>query len=781
MKQGGLFTHLQLDDKAKKKNNELIKQANTKGRSRQRITVSSMNKERNQLAVKVQAATKKAQQYLDAIRQLRPEVPSELVTDTGRLDQYMKNVKANGIVFIDTEGSGLDPISDFTCGLCLWTPNETRAYIPYKHTDFEGKIRTDIPQIPMDYMKGVYQQLVNWSKDGTVKAVFGNAKYDCRIIKNTFDMDDYIRPFWDVIFAGSFLNENEPHGLKYLWTKYCNNGNEGNAKYTNIFGGMGFNWFDPEKVYEYAAFDSVMTGEVYYFQEPFLNGVSPECVSQQLVDTSELYRLEMDLMYYLCEIEDYGVKIDEPYANEVITRYKKELNLVTKKLTEIIKDYNLDSLNPEQRGKLTDPVNIGSPAQLAIIFYDILEMKHGSRKHKKYATGEAVVSILKEKYPEHKDILEGVIKYRGLVKLLGTYAEKMPRIIKDKTGRVHTQLKQYGADTGRFSSEDPNLQNIPSKNKDIRPMFIASSGYYMISGDYSQQEPRALSFIANDEKMQSAYLNGKDMYAWVASDVYGVPYEECLEFHPETGEHQPEGDKRRSSMKSVVLGLIYGRQAKAISEQIGESKEYAQQIIDMFYDSFPQVKQYMDSRLDFTRENGWTKTVWGRKRRLPDLNLPDVSVLDLKTKEPLNDHLLVQQATQEMKSAGWKVSDKKEVENRWRKQGILVKDNSGFIADAERQVLNSEVQGTAADITKVAMLRISQNKRLREIGFRIIVPVHDEIIGEAPKEHAIEARDLLEKIMIEASAEKISVPMKVDTTISTGWYHEDLTSELEGK
>jgi len=147
------------------------------------------------------------------------------------------------------------------------------------------------------------------------------------------------------------------------------------------------------------------------------------------------------------------------------------------------------------------------------------------------------------------------LEYRGYKKLLSTYVEKLPKIIKERTGRLHGQFNQCGAKTLRFSSSDPNLQNIPSKNKEIRRMFSATEGYVLIGSDYSQQEPRVLAHVSEDEEMIRAYLEGKDLYAWVASVVYKVPYEECLEFHPVTGEKTAGGKKRRDSMKSVVLGF----------------------------------------------------------------------------------------------------------------------------------------------------------------------------------------------------------------------------------
>lgn len=776
MKQGGLFGHLKLDDKTKQKNNELIKQMNNPKKARTRVTINAGQAKANKIATRVATIEQNAVLLMPRIATKRPEIPAELITSHDRLEEYVTACLKAGIVHLDTEGSGLDAIDDFTCGICLWTPGQNRIYAPFLHTDLMGNRHPTWEQIEVDFMRQQMERFVEASHKGELLVVLGNAKYDMRIMKNTLKLSNYIRPHWDIILAGNFLNENEPHGVKYLWNKYVERSDEKNEDtYNKLFDKIGFNWFNPSKVYAYPAFDPVMTGEVYYFQKPYLDGVSEQCVSQNLVDTAHLYELEVNLIEVVATMEDDGVRINKERAEELSKQYRAELEKVMTDITAVIQSYDLMKLSSELRGKLDNPVNIGSPQQLAIILYDLLKMKHTIKKQGERGTGEPVIDNLKERYPEHMVLFEGILKYRELDKLLGTYVEKFPKIIKEKTGKVHAKFKQFGAKTGRFSSEDPNLQNIPSHNKDIRPMFIASEGYYFVSGDYSQQEPRILAHISGDEEMQQAYKTGKDLYAWVAAVVYKVPYNECLEFNPETGAVQKEGKQRRTNMKSVVLGLMYQRGAAAIAEQLHISTQEAQNIIDMFYKAFPKVRIWIDETVESTRNNGYCQTVWGRKRRLPDINLPAYNITSKG--EPVTDNLIVEQIYSDMGNA-WGRKGKQEVISNWGKRGYKIRDNGGFIADAERQCINSPIQGTAADMTKEAMVAAFHDKELRDLGFRLLIPVHDELIGEAPKHNAKAAANRLAEVMIEAAKAKISVPMKVDGEVSEGWYHPNIIDQI---
>lgn len=317
-------------------------------------------------------------------------------------------------------------------------------------------------------------------------------------------------------------------------------------------------------------------------------------------------------------------------------------------------------------------------------------------------------------------------------------------------------------------------------------MFRAQPGYVLISADYSQQEPRTLAHMSGDDHLIQAYVEGKDLYAQLASKVYKVPYEECKEFRTD-GTLNPEGKKRRASMKSVLLGLMYGRGAKAIAEQLACSSKDAQGIIDSFYKSFPDVKKWMDCVLNNARRYGFVETAWGRKRRLPDVQLPKYEFELLSggpsTFDPLNfdedqgeaevDPFVAAKYTRLLDKA-WGGKEKRDIIMKAREEGIKITDNGGKIADAERQCVNSIIQGSSADLTKLAMIAIHNDSRLKELDCHLLLQVHDEVICECPESNAKEVAERLSFLMVGAAKEKIRVPMKVDAEVTYAWYGEPL-------
>lgn len=317
-------------------------------------------------------------------------------------------------------------------------------------------------------------------------------------------------------------------------------------------------------------------------------------------------------------------------------------------------------------------------------------------------------------------------------------------------------------------------------------MFRGRDGFVLISSDFSQQEPRTLAHMSHDEHLIQAYIDGKDIYAWIAEKIYKVPYEECKEFRPD-GTKNPEGAKRRSSVKSIILGIMYGRGAKAIAEQLNCSTKEAQKIVDTFYTEFPKVKKWMNDVLDHAHEYGYVETAWGRKRRLPDVQLEpyefELMAGGPSTFDPLSweedqgeaevDPAVKKKYIKQLEKT-WGGKEKRDIIMRAREEGIKITDNSGKIADAERQCVNSIIQGSAADMTKLAMIAINDNPRLKELDCHLLIQVHDEVICECPEENAKECAELLSSLMVGAAAEKIRVPMKCDAEVTRVWYGEPL-------
>lgn len=433
--------------------------------------------------------------------------------------------------------------------------------------------------------------------------------------------------------------------------------------------------------------------------------------------------------------------------------------------------------------QLEDPINLGSPLQLAIFLYDVLRLEPVSEKSPR-GTGEEVLKRID--LPVCRTLLER----RGVMKLMDAFIDALPQQVSAKDGRIHATLHSLGTVTGRFSNSAPNLQQIPSHNKEIRMLFKAAPGYMMVGSDFSQQEPRLLSFYSRDENMIGAYKAGKDQYASIATGVYHNAYEDNLE-HKADGSDYEEGAKRRSSVKSILLGIMYGRGVAAIAEQIHGTLDDAQRITDGFYASFPKVKAWMDATVESGRRLGYVEDFMGRRRHLPDLALPKYEITDAKPPRwsgPFNPLLGSSERHGESpkvakyRALAAKVRSRKEslaLRDAAAKDGVIVKDNTGFISQAERQCVNARIQGGAATMTKIAMAKIYSDPELNSLGFRLMIGVHDELIGECPEANAQEAADRLSTVMKTCVQDGVDVPFKCDAEIERHWYENKYADELE--
>ncbi len=301
-----------------------------------------------------------------------------------------------------------------------------------------------------------------------------------------------------------------------------------------------------------------------------------------------------------------------------------------------------------------------------------------------------------------------------------------------------------------------------------------------------------LAEYANDSAMIGAYKEGRDLYATIAAGIYKNDYWDNME-HRQDGSPNPEGKKRRSNVKNILLGIMYGRGNASIADQIGCSLEEATKIIDDFYKGFPKVKEWVDKTVADCKEKGYVEDFWGRRRRLPDIMLPKYSIRDKKESDhqvnenPLfgskgivkkeNNPLVGKYKEEIYNSKGWKQT--RDIKDRAAKDGIDIRDNGNFIAQAERQSVNSRVQGGAATMSKLAMIKVFNNEELRRLGFRIVLQIHDEIIGECPRKNAEEVCELLSTIMKNAAQPVVKIPFKADTEISPCWYYNDFKDNLQ--
>ena len=663
---------------------------------------------------------------------LHAEGEVETIRTPERLKEYMDHCKQSGEYVLDVETTGLDIYNDILVGICLYTPGETSAYVPFNHTDLQNVRVAD--QMSEEQVRDI---VIPYLQDQELRCINHNIKFDNK--KLAWDWKQIIvNIYWDTLIAGYVLNENEPHGLKPLYNKYILHGKGSSEDYGDLFEGIPFNYVPIEVATVYGANDGFKTYALYKFQAQYLREDHPR------EDFRKMYyvfrEVEMPLIPLCTDMEMRGVEIREDFAKELSEDFNKEMVEVEAKCdayVEQFKQYILDHNNLMRLTKGTCKINYSSPQQVAALFYDIFKLRSVSRKEPR-GTGDKIIqkflSTAKKKDTkksrEFAEFLENYQRFKEIKKLLGTYVDKIPQVKEPKINAVYTTYNQYGAKTGRFSSSDTvskiNLQNIPSKEKRIRKIFKARDGYKLVGGDFSQIEPRVLAYLSGDESMINAYKEGKDLYAIMGSQVYQLPYEDCREFYPD-GTVNAEGKHRRTTMKSVLLGIMYERGATAIGEQFNKSAEWAQQLIDNFYKNFPKINQYRLKIENMAETYGYVTTITGRKRRLPDMQLED-------------------------------------------------KDDYRY-QEAHRQSLNSVIQGSSADIMKLSMIAIYNDPRYKALDCHMIITVHDELIMEVPEENVKEGAELLAGTMKRVGHSLIDLPMSVDAEVNDYWYGDNLAEK----
>ncbi len=708
-----------------------------------------------------------------------------IIIDEIVLHEYIDKCIENKYISIDTETDGLDPLQNNLAGICIYTRGQKAAYIPVGHISYITNEKAQ-NQLGMDVVQCEFERLLA----SHVYIDMFNGKFDIRVLRANGIKDIYCT--WDGYLASRILNENEEHkNLKQLHNKYVLKGQGDAFRFDDLFKGIPFTMIPPNVGYLYAAHDPEITTELCDYQRQYLREDSPR------EDIRNMYwvfkNIEMPCVSVVADMEDNGIAFDMKYQQKLSVKYNQ---LLQEKLDEFhtkLLDYDKEIQDYRVKlgtdCKLSDPINISSPVQLAILFYDVLGYESVDKKSPR-GTG---VEILQK---WDTDLCKCILQYREVSKLITTYIDKLPECVNPKDGRIHCSFNQYGADTGRFSSSDPNLQNIPSKNHDIRKMFVASPGYVLMSSDYSQQEPKVMTQMCGDEKMLDAYRHNKDLYAQIASIAFNTTYRECLEFQTdengnyildEAGERitYPEGKKRRSSAKSILLGILYGRGINSIAEQLHTTKQKAEKIQQNVFKGFPAIPKFENDSKQMAYDLGYVTTLWGRKRRLPDLQLDEFEfswlngtpvqqdLLDFDNDEELSEEVPEDRIDYYLsKLEGCWGNQKRKIFEQAKNEGILIKDNGAKIADAERQVVNSRIQGSAADMSKLAMILVGNDKRLKELGFRLLIPVHDELIAECPKENAKEVAERFAQLMSEAAKSKLTVPISCDVEITERWYGE---------
>lgn len=512
------------------------------------------------------------------------------------------------------------------------------------------------------------------------KQIIGqNIKYDALVLRKYNILIN--GNLFDTMLAHYLIQPELPHNLDSISESYLQY-----RKITteSIIGKKGKSQISmaqisPERVKDYACEDADIVWQLKPLLDEKLKGL----------ELSELfYNVEMPLSKVLADIEYYGVTIDSDALNKIAQELREQLIILENKI------HNLGGMS----------FNIASPKQLGEVLFEKLKITDKPKKTptKQYATGEDVLEKLKSKH----EIVPAILEFRGLNKLLNTYVEALPRLVNSKSGRIHTSYNQAVTSTGRLSSTNPNLQNIPIRDeqgKVIRKAFIPSdTNHVLLAADYSQIELRLMAHLSNDTAMIEAFQNDEDIHQSTAARLFGLSADEV------TREH-------RSKAKGVNFGIIYGISAFGLSQNTGISNKEAKELIDNYFKTYPGVKAFMDESIHKARELGYAKTIMGRKRFLPDIN----------------------SANHTVKSA------------------------------AERNAINAPIQGSSADMIKVAMVKIHQRLREESLRSRMIMQVHDEVIIDTHKEEIEKVTAIVLESM--ESAIQLNVKMKVDLKTGKNW------------
>ena len=780
---------------------------------------------------------------------------------------YIDKAIQNGRIDIDTEtDNSTDPVTCQMMGLCLYTPGEKQAYIPINHVDIDTNEL--LPnQLTYADCKAQLQRVL----DKKTYIVMHNGKFDYEVIKCTSDIT--VPPNWDTMIGARLIDENEfkNKGMS-LKSIYVSKVDPSQEKYSidSLFENIPYKYIPPELFALYAATDSMMTDKVYLWEKPFFEGEE----NKRLKWLAE--NIEMPIVQVTAEMELRGVCIDQDFGEKLKLKYNGQLaqidekiNAELEKMSDRIAEWKLSPAANEKsktyvsaKSKMTkekmeqmyplidangeryketkpkveqleDPINLASPTQLAILFYDILGCQAVSKKAPR-GTGEEELEELLKKYPK-LEICKLILERRGIVKLITTYIDVIPDLAKHwPDGRIRYRLSSMGTDTGRFASggdfkfldkdgnrvtlNSINSQNIPSHNPEVRMLFKAAPGYRIVGSDYSGQELRLAAYLSQDKTLLDAYAKDRDAYAMIASAMFDVPYEDCLEFYPEGTEIEIDGKKiicgkkthvnkagkeRRSVGKTCVLAGNYGMGGAGAGSLMGKTAKEGEELLNKYFTMFYGLKAAIDKSKERLKKYGYVEDIVGRRRRLPDIYLKpyEVSLINKDEASVFNPFINCgNRQVQDPKVLKWEnkiattVNQKtgqmpnktyEEMAKEAKKDGVLIQAYTGRIAQAERQCFNAMIQGSAGTLTKKAMLDIFNDEELKKYDAHLIITVHDEVLVECKEEYAELVEKRLPEIMIKAANELgIYEPkMKCDPYNVSRWYADSaavaVRAELE--
>jgi len=593
----------------------------------------------------------------------------DTVLDAQALDAWVERLRAAPLSAFDTETDSLDPMRARLVGLSFSVEPGAAAYLPLQH-DYAGAPE----QVPLDE---ALARLRPWLEDAGAPKVGQNIKYDLQVLANHgIEARGFLH---DTLLQSYVLEAHKPHSLESLAMRHL--GRKG-LSYEDVCGKgasqIPFSQVDVARATQYAGEDSEMTLQVHQALWPRLEA------EPRLLDVYR--RIEMPVSGLLRRIERQGVLIDP----EVLAVQSQQLG------------ERMVALEREAHELAGQPFNMGSPKQIG----EILFGKLGLPVVKKTASGapstdEEVLAKLAEDYPLPAKLLE----HRSLAKLKGTYTDKLPLMVNPGTGRVHTNYGQAVAVTGRLSSNEPNLQNIPirtAEGRRVREAFIAPPGHVVMSADYSQIELRIMAHISDDENLLGAFSQGLDVHRATAAEIFGM-------------EPGAVSSEQRRYAKVINFGLIYGMSAFGLASNLGIERSAATAYIERYFDRYPGVKRYMDETRAAAKERGYVETVFGRRLWLPEINSP----------------------------------------------------NGPRRGAAERAAINAPMQGTAADLIKLAMIAVQQAIDDEGRATRMVMQVHDELVFEVPEAEVEWARAEVPRLM--AGVAELKVPLLAEVGVGPNW------------
>ncbi len=595
------------------------------------------------------------------------QVPHEyfLVETESEIKNLVEKLSKASSICFDTETTSTDANTAEMVGMSFSIIKGEAYYVP----------------VPADKNKTIeiVHQFKNILEDERIEKIGQNIKYDI-IVFASYNVQ-VKGPLFDTMLAQYIVDADARNNMDIMANAYLD---YSPVSITTLIGAKGKNQgnmrdVEVARVKDYAAEDADVTLQL----KEVLSSILKENNGEEL-----FYKVENPLVYVLSDMEMTGVKVDE----ETLKVFSKELEIDIKNLEETIYE------------KAGVKFNIASPKQLGEVLFDKLQLDPKAKKTKtgQYQTGEDVLSALSSKH----DIVQYILDFRSLQKLKSTYVDALPEMINATTGRVHTSYNQAVAATGRLSSNNPNLQNIPIKTargREVRKAFIAKDAEHVIlSADYSQIELRVIAEMAQEKNMLEAFANGLDIHTATAAKVYGINLEEVT-------------STQRRNAKAVNFGIIYGQSAFGLSQNLGIPRKEAAEIIDNYFLQYPGIKKYMNDTIEFARTHGYVETIMKRRRYLRDINSANATV-------------------------------------------------RGF---AERNAINAPIQGSAADMIKVAMINIYKELNKRKLKSKMTMQVHDELVFEVHQSEIEEMKTLVMEKM--RTAIPLNVPILVEVGVGKNW------------